>query len=103
MDATKEYARRLAKIEKRYQRDGDLPRAIERVAWSSGIPIWWLEQFAPTWARTAECFELSRHDFLAKQEIRKSVPRDRTCGSSKSFRISIPRSFIREEQEFKYD
>lgn len=103
MDRSKIYAERLSRIEKDFGRDSDLRRAIERISWKSGIPIWWLEEFAPNWALQAEDFELSRHDALVKQEIRKSVPRDRSCGSYRSFRISLPRSFIREEQELKYD
>lgn len=103
MDRSKIYAERLSRIESDFKRDNNLQRAIERVTWKSNIPIWWLEEFAPSWALQAEDFELSRHDALVKREIRKSVPRDRSCGSSRSFRISLPRSFIREEQEFKYD
>lgn len=103
MDRSKIYAERLSRIESDFKRDNNLQRAIERVTWKSNIPIWWLEEFAPNWAQQAETYEQHRSDQDVKQEIRKSVPRDRTCGSVTSFRISLPRSFIREEQEFKYD
>lgn len=97
MDAANKYAQRLARIEKDFSRDGDLPRAVERVAWSAGIPIWWLEEFAPNWAQQAESREADKQDADQKRLIKAKGPRNRSGGSVLGFRISLPRSSIRDD------
>ncbi len=94
------YQRLLSRIEGELKRTGDLNKAISRISWSAGIPIWWLEKFAPTWALQAEKRELNRHDNITKREIRSSKPRQRTSGSVRCFRFSLPRAEIRDEDEF---
>ena len=90
----------LSKIESDLKRTGDLDKAISRISWSAGLPIWWLEEFAPTWAQQAEAREINRQDSLAKKKIRSSSPRLRTSGSITCFRFDLPRAEIRDEDEF---
>ena len=69
MDEQRIYRRKLKGIERDLARTGDHAKAISRISWSEDIPIWWLEEFAPEWARQAQQHERDSQDPVAKQEI----------------------------------
>lgn len=100
MNKHQEYQQRLSKIERDLKRTGDLDKAISRISWSAGLPIWWLEEFAPTWAQQAEARVIGQQDSIVKQRIRSSSPRLRTSGSISCFRFDMPRAEIRDEDDF---
>lgn len=92
----KGYQARLLKVQREFSRDRT--KAMEKLCWREGIPIWWLEQNAPDMAAMAESYEPQMQDEAEKIAIKIARPHRRSgVRFWQPARFGIERASVRDD------